>query len=106
MIQKPKMNNNLSNKQKLAGTFEHILQRVSTAPTSESSRIFTEFANSLLNNHEYDLSQIEQLSKNDQLLALTLFEFCMNTGLTEDERNAASNAFAPFTEINIPRTKH
>jgi hypothetical protein len=33
-------------------------------------------------------------------------EFCISEGLTEDERSAASAAFAPFMEIHKPGARH
>lgn len=91
----------------LATSFENVFQRVAAAPGGEPERILAAFASSLLNSDAFNLAQIEQLTnEDDRHLCLALFEFCMSVGLTEDERREASDAFAPFVEINSPGTRH
>ncbi len=84
----------------LAGVFEQVLQRVAAAPTGQPGRILSMFAASLVDGEAFNLARIERLpDEADRLLCLALFEYCMAEGLTEDERRAASAAFAPFVEI-------
>lgn len=91
----------------LAGNFERVFQRVTSAPTGEPGRILAGFAASLVNGEEFNLAQIEQLpDEADRLLCLALFEYCMTEGLTEDERREASDAFAPFLEIHKSGARH
>jgi len=91
----------------LAGVFEQVFQRVAAAPTGEPGRVLAAFAASLLNSEAFNLEQIEQLpDEADRALCLALFEYCMSDGLTEDERREAFAAFAPFSEIHSPGTRH
>jgi hypothetical protein len=91
----------------LAGAFEQVLQRVAVAPAGVPGRILAAFAASLVQGVEFNLAQIEQLSEPaDRALCLELFDYCMRVGLSEDERRAASAAFAPFVEIHAPGTRH
>lgn len=93
--------------QPLATAFEQVLQRVAALPKNETGRILTAFAASLVNEDSFNLALIEELPDlADRLLCLTLFEYCMAEGLTEDERCAASAAFAPWTEIHAPGVRH
>ena len=86
----------------LVGVFEQVLQRVAVEPTGQPGRILAMFAASLVDGEAFNLAQIERLpDEADRLLCLALFEYCMAEGLTEDERRAASAAFAPFVEIQF-----
>ena len=107
MTQKRAVNRVQGDRLPLAGAFEQVLQRVASAPTGEPERILAAFAASLVDGEAFNLAQIEQLpDEADRLLCLTLFEYCMAEGLTEDERRTASAAFAPFVEINAPGARH
>ena len=64
------------------------------------------FAFSLIEGDAFDLSQIERLPASAQALCLALFEYCLTVGLTEDERRAASAAFAPFVGMYAPGARH
>lgn len=91
----------------LAGVFERVLQRVCCAPSGLPGRVMAEFAASLADGAVFNLAQIEGLpEESDRALCLELLDYCMSTGLTEDERRAASDAFGPFVEIYEPGTRH
>ncbi len=91
----------------LVGLFENVLQRVAGSPGSETGRVLTLFAVSLVESEEFDLSQIERLpDKDDRSLCLDLFEFCITVGLTEDERRAIASAFTPYAALHAPGTRH
>ncbi|MEI6385675.1 MAG: hypothetical protein WCQ50_03505 [Spirochaetota bacterium] len=96
----------INDKPPLAGEFERIFQHVASDYSCEASYTLAAFATSLLGDIEFDLSTLNRLAKADQNLALDLFYFCMSEGLTEDERSAASAAFAPFVEIHKPGARH
>jgi hypothetical protein len=96
----------VNDKPPLAGEFERVFQRVASDYSCEAGHTLAAFATSLLGDVEFDLSKLNGLAKADQVLALGLFEFCMSEGLTEDERSAASAAFAPFVEIHKPGARH
>jgi len=96
----------VNDKPPLAGEFERVFQRVASDYSSETAQTLAAFATSLLGDVEFDLSKLNGLAKADQDLALGLFEFCIGEGLTEDERSAASAAFAPFVEIHKPGARH
>ena len=97
----------VSDRPPLAGTFEYVLQRVASAPTAEVGRVLALFASSLVNGDDFNLAEIEQLpEQDDRLLCVSLFDYCMNEGLTEDERQAIATAFAPYTEVHAPGTRH
>ena len=91
----------------LAGTFDDVLQRVASSPTTAAARVLAAFAAALANSEEFNLEQIEQLPEQvDQDLCLSLFEYCMSVGLAEDERQAIAAAFAPYVEIHAAGTRH
>ena len=96
----------INDKPPLAGEFERVFQRIASDFSCKAAHTLAAFATSLLGGVEFDLSTINRLAKADQYLALGLFEFCMSEGLTEDERSAASAAFAPFVEIHKPGARH
>jgi len=96
----------VNDKPPLAGEFERVFQRVASDYSCEVTHTLAAFATSLLGDVEFDLSKLNGLAKEDQDLVLGLFEFCMSEGLTEDERSAASAAFAPFVEIHKPGVRH
>jgi hypothetical protein len=96
----------VNDKPSLVGEFERVFQRVASDYSCETAHTLAAFATSLLGDVEFDLSKLNGLTKADQDLALGLFEFCMSEGLTEDERSAASAAFAPFVEIHKPGARH
>jgi hypothetical protein len=90
----------------LAGAFEPVFQSVAAAPTGEAGRALALFAFSLVEGEAFDLSQIERLPEAAQALCLALFEYCLTVGLTEEERQAACAAFAPYVEIHRSGARH
>lgn len=91
----------------LADVFGLMLARIKEAPESEAARVLAEFASSLLNGEAFDLSRLDRLAgEDDQGMCLSLLNYCMSVGLTEDERREASEAFAPYVEIHQPGTRH
>lgn len=90
----------------LAGALEPVFQSVAAAPTGEAGRVLALFAFSLVEGEPFDLSQIERLPESAQALCLTLFEYCLTVGLTEEERRAASAAFAPFVAMYASGARH
>jgi hypothetical protein len=53
-------------------------------------------AASLADRVELNLTELEALLQPDQAIALALFDYCFNRGLSEEERSAVSDSFAPF----------
>lgn len=91
----------------LAGVFEQVLQRVIAAPTAKLGGILATFAASIVDGNVFNLAQIEQLlDESDRLLCMALFDYCMSDGLSEDERPAASAAFAPCVVIDESKYRH
>jgi len=91
----------------LPDAFGTMLARIKEEPGSEAARVLGAFASSLLNGEVFNLAQIDGLPRaDDQGMCLSLFNYCMAVGLTEDERREASEAFAPYVEIHQPGTRH
>jgi hypothetical protein len=82
----------------LAPPFEAIFQKILMAPRLERMNVMAEFAVSLTNSESFNLARLEELPEDCQLLCLKMFEYCLSTGLTEDERQAASDALTPFAQ--------
>ena len=59
--------------------------------------VMAEFAVALTNSESFNLVKLVDLPEDCQLLCLELFEYCLCSGLTEEERQAASDALTPFT---------
>lgn len=92
---------------KLAGEFEPFFQRLAAEPLGGQARTLAAFAASLLNGETLNLDQIEQLpNEADLVLCLSLFEYCLAEGLSEEERLAASAAFEPFIAMCAPGARH
>ena len=90
----------------LAGSFEAVFWRVASDPTGAHSRVLAILVSALLNGEEFEPSQIDRLPGSDRVLCVSLFNYCMTAGLTEDERAAAADAFLPFAELHQPGTRH
>ena len=96
----------MNNRPVLIDAFEQVYQRVTSDSTGEQGHAMALFVFALVEGFAFDLSQIEQLPEPDQVACLDLFDYCLNSGLTEDERSAASAAFRPFVEIHSPGWRH
>lgn len=90
----------------LAGPFELVFQRVLSDPTRQPARVLALFAYSLAEGEAFNLSRLEKIPEADQTLSLALFDFCLNVGVTEEDRRAVVEAFSPFVEIYTPGTRH
>lgn len=88
-------------------SFERVLARVATEPTSETGRILAGLAASLLDGHMWDTALIEKLLQPaDRALCTDLFVSCMRDGLDEENRRSLSAAFAPYIDIHSPGARH
>lgn len=80
----------------LAPPFEALFQKIILAPRLALMNLMAEFAVSLTNSESFNLARLDKLPQDCQLLCSEMFEYCLSTGLTEEERQAASDALMPF----------
>jgi hypothetical protein len=90
----------------LVNVFEDVYQRVARDATGEASRVLIRLVASLAEGVELNLAELEALPQPDQALALALFDYCFNRGLSEEERSAVSDAFAPFVGMHRAGVRH
>lgn len=91
----------------LPGVFTPLYHRVTRDPSSEGARVIVDFAVAILAGAEFDLSRIDRLrDSRDAELCAALFDFCLTVGLTEDERQAALAALAPYAAMHAAGTRH
>ncbi len=91
----------------LVGLFEPFLRRIEVDPTSGPALVMAAFAVAVLDGVGFDMGQIERLpDESDQALCIGLFEYCMNAGLSEEDRLTASAALKPFSEMCAPGARH
>lgn len=90
----------------LPAPFARVLARVQAVPGTVEEQVMAMWAHSLASGQEFDLSRIELLGEADAALCVDLFSFCMATGMTEGEREAAEAAFAPWALMFAPGARH
>lgn len=92
----------------LVGLFEPFLRRLEEVdPTSGSALVMAAFAVAVLDGVDFNLERIGRLpDESDQALCIGLFEYCMNAGLSEEDRLAASAALKPFSEMCALGARH
>jgi hypothetical protein len=74
--------------------FEVLRQRLETGAEPYATHVLAAYAASLTNETEFDLSRLESLeSEADQSLFRAIFGYCLEHGLTEDERALIASTF-------------
>ncbi len=80
--------------------FEVLRQRVTTGGEPNGLHVLVTLAASLANETEFDLSQAESLQDEaDQSLYGAIFGYCMEHGLTEDERALVARTFTDVSRL-------
>ncbi|CAA9890789.1 conserved hypothetical protein [Candidatus Methylobacter favarea] len=87
----------------LPGIFERAFQRVSSGAIGRESHVVANFAATVVDSSKITLVQLSQLSDDDKALCLSLMEYCLNNDITEDQRKAVFNAFAPFVDTQAKK---
>ena len=85
----------------LKAVFEALLSRLASEPASTAARLLARCTHSVFESVEFDLSELEALTKADQDLVGQLFGVLMDTGITEEDRRAAALALQPYLNYQV-----
>lgn len=81
----------------LAPPFEKISQLIAICG-AESMKLVAEFACALLNSESFNVMALQTLPEDHQHLCTEIFEYCLSTGLSEEERHAAFDVLKPYAD--------
>lgn len=80
--------------------FELLRQRLAAGGDANGLHVLASLAASLANETEFDLSQADSLQDGeDQSLYSAIFGYCLEHGLTEDERALVARTFTDASRL-------
>ena len=80
--------------------FEVLRQRLAAGGDANGLHVLASLAASLANETEFDLSQADSLQDGeDQSLYSAIFGYCLEYGLTEDERALVARTFTDASRL-------
>lgn len=80
--------------------FEVLRQRMAAGGNANGLHVLVSLAASLANETEFDLSQADALQDGeDQSLYSAIFGYCLECGLTEDERALVARTFTDASRL-------
>lgn len=80
--------------------FEVLRQRMTAGGDANGLHVLVSLAASLANETEFDLSQADSLQDSeDQTLYSSIFGYCLEHGLTEDERALVARTFTDASRV-------
>lgn len=80
--------------------FELLRQRMTAGRDANGLHVLVSLAASLANETEVDLSEADSLQDADQSLYSAIFGYCLEHGLTEDERALVARTFTDASRIS------